>query len=203
MQDIYTPYLFDLTTGEYKVYDREGDNLVTRQVLADGTVIASAIPQRVGNNGTIVPARSSILLPGAADFISMEEYIASRNSSYADWMKEHLSLEIAGENEPFIASGLCCFNDDMSVMVSGVQIYSPLSDGPRDEFGHPETFFTYIFTDMEEAGIKGISSLDDGIIRVYNLQGVSVLKTKEKDDLKSLAPGIYIINGKKTIISSR
>ena len=43
-------------------------------------------------------------------------------------------------------------------------------------------------------------SFNDGILRVYNLQGVNVMNAKDSSALKSLAPGIYIINGKKVAL---
>lgn len=38
---------------------------------------------------------------------------------------------------------------------------------------------------------------------VYNLMGVKVLDTTDESDLRTLAPGIYVVNGKKTVISNR
>lgn len=39
------------------------------------------------------------------------------------------------------------------------------------------------------------------IFVVYNLQGILILRTKTIEDLKNLPAGIYIVNGKKTIIN--
>lgn len=52
-----------------------------------------------------------------------------------------------------------------------------------------------------ESGVHAItSSMDDGYYRVYTLQGVNVMTTKEKSDLNNLTPGIYVINRHKVII---
>lgn len=40
----------------------------------------------------------------------------------------------------------------------------------------------------------------DGYFRVYTIQGVNVMTTKEKSDLNKLNPGLYIINRQKVII---
>lgn len=40
----------------------------------------------------------------------------------------------------------------------------------------------------------------DGLYTVYNLQGARVMFTYDKNDLKCLTPGIYIINGRKTAV---
>lgn len=51
-----------------------------------------------------------------------------------------------------------------------------------------------------EAGISDI--IQDGEeVSVYNLTGTLVLKTRNKEALNSLLPGLYIINGKKVMIS--
>lgn len=50
------------------------------------------------------------------------------------------------------------------------------------------------------AGITGISADANGMYRVYNLNGMNVLNTTDARDIKGLAKGLYIINGKKAII---
>lgn len=50
-------------------------------------------------------------------------------------------------------------------------------------------------------GVKEILSADEnGLYKVYNLQGVNVLNTDNALDLNYLPKGIYIVNGKKIII---
>lgn len=53
----------------------------------------------------------------------------------------------------------------------------------------------YPFTYGSSTGVSGIEN--DGIYRVYNLQGVQVM---EGSDLNSLENGIYIVNGKKIVV---
>lgn len=50
------------------------------------------------------------------------------------------------------------------------------------------------------AGIKGIEPNAPEKIRVYNLYGVKLLETEDNSLLKTLAPGFYIVNGKKIMI---
>ena len=53
----------------------------------------------------------------------------------------------------------------------------------------------------EDAGIEGIEMMhEDGIIKVFNPQGLKVLETKDASSLKQLPKGIYIVNGKKVMI---
>lgn len=53
-----------------------------------------------------------------------------------------------------------------------------------------------------EGGYSGIDQMmeSDGLYRVYNLQGINVLNTQDKNALNNLPAGIYIINGKKTLL---
>lgn len=56
-----------------------------------------------------------------------------------------------------------------------------------------------VVTDTE-MGIDDIELSENEIIRVYTLQGVNILNTTEKSDLKKLSPGLYIINRQKIMI---
>ena len=58
--------------------------------------------------------------------------------------------------------------------------------------------------DKVKLGGAGVESLvaepTDGIYKVYNLQGVKVLETKDTNNVNTLPAGIYIVNGKKVIL---
>ena len=51
-------------------------------------------------------------------------------------------------------------------------------------------------TTIEEIGFDE----NDDYYRVFNIQGVNIMNTRDKSDLKKLNPGIYIINRKKIVI---
>ena len=51
----------------------------------------------------------------------------------------------------------------------------------------------------EGADVKTID-VENGPTVVYNLMGVKVLETSDRDDLNNLPKGLYIINGKKTLL---
>ena len=52
----------------------------------------------------------------------------------------------------------------------------------------------------ENSGVKDIvTESENGIFRVYNTQGISVLETEDASELNNLPKGIYIINGKKVM----
>ena len=51
-----------------------------------------------------------------------------------------------------------------------------------------------------QAGVESIVAAQDGVYRVFNLQGVKVLETTDASAISNLGKGIYIINGKKVIL---
>lgn len=51
-----------------------------------------------------------------------------------------------------------------------------------------------------ESTVSAIESADYNIMSVYNLQGICIIKNATDDQLQTLPAGIYIINGKKTIL---
>lgn len=56
-------------------------------------------------------------------------------------------------------------------------------------------------TVIGNAGVEGMMVDSNGDYIVYNLNGSFVLKTRDKNDIYKLNPGIYIINGKKVLIA--
>lgn len=51
-----------------------------------------------------------------------------------------------------------------------------------------------------DASVEVIASDSEGVFRVYNTAGVLVMETKDSASLQTLAPGLYIVNGRKLII---
>ncbi len=64
-----------------------------------------------------------------------------------------------------------------------------------------EIRLTYVINGSE--GIMGITADPVNGFMVYNMNGVLIMQTKEANDLKSLANGIYIINGKKVFLHNK
>ena len=154
------------------------------QILPDGTVIA-ATPRDSGHNTFIKPA-------GQDNFMSFYSYLDQTNPSYAAW----LNADVPN------GAGLVSASDDLTVFAGGCQIYN-LSNSLQSQWGSSNLmFYSYVMTDARTfAGVEeNLVDADNGVYRVFNLQGVNVLTTENKADLNNLAKGIYIINGKKTII---
>ena len=51
----------------------------------------------------------------------------------------------------------------------------------------------------ENVGIDAVDA-ENGLYNVYNYQGIRVLNNADKDAVKALPAGFYIINGKKVVI---
>ena len=49
------------------------------------------------------------------------------------------------------------------------------------------------------SGIEAIFA-EDGVVNVYKVNGIQILKDAEPAELRSLDPGLYIINGKKVYL---
>ena len=62
-----------------------------------------------------------------------------------------------------------------------------------------ETIYNFSIVDRETLSVAGIFGRDS-VFSIYSLQGVKLMETTVKEDLKRLTKGIYIINGKKVII---
>lgn len=75
-----------------------------------------------------------------------------------------------------------------------------------NEDKHYETKYSYNYNLMVEnsnlgAGINEIlGNGSKSYIDVYNLQGVRVIKNANEDNIRTLSPGIYIIDGKKIVV---
>lgn len=61
--------------------------------------------------------------------------------------------------------------------------------------------YKFTRTDGEWTGVKTAEAEADGIYRVFNLQGVGIMTTRDSEALKTLPKGIYIVNGRKIMVS--
>lgn len=151
-------------------------------ILSDGTMIASTRLMEVPT--------SFILEPNSKEFVPFYEWSAKKYPEITEW------LEINFPN----GSGVVCMSDNKEV-ITGALIPDQLVDYDGDGNFY---YSTYAFSNTKQLALAGIETIisesSDGSYKVYNLQGIKKLDTKDKCELNSLTPGIYIINGKKVII---
>lgn len=192
--DIYKIWVFDLENDTYSIIESENPDIVATGILNDGTVYGTFF-------ATI--NISYIKTPGMTDFIDFAEYIIQVDPTAKEWIDENLMITVndvttSGEVVELIMpdTGQVFVSNDLSVIAAGKNggdVYSYVfSDLPPLEEG-----------DGEGDGDASVSELEknlEGVYKVYNLTGVNVLTTSEPSQLKKLAKGIYIVNGKKYVI---
>ena len=172
-------FIFDTATGEYRKIESHISELNIHQMLSDGTVIAYT------GLFTYGILNSYILLPDREDFIKMSDYLAEINPGYAEWL--HTIF-------PY-GDGIVSTSDDMSVVAGGLDFLHLADEGMYPD----ATLLSYVLPNVTSSASVGSIELQPQaeIYHVFNLQGIKVLETKNKEDIKGLAKGIYIINGKK------
>ena len=181
-QDIWCFDITDFDNVTYNKIDISRKGIFPTQLLSDGTIIGN-VPG--GGEGYVK-------LPNSDVFMDLYEYMGATNPSYADWLNT---------NSPY-GSGMVSFSDDLTVIAGGVNYYN-LSAELQAKLDETNGFYySYVFMDAKTfAGVEeNLVDVDNGVYRVFNLQGVNVMTTENKDDLNNLAKGLYIINGKKTVI---
>jgi hypothetical protein len=66
--------------------------------------------------------------------------------------------------------------------------------------GAPTAYILLTVNNKQGSGISAILPDANGKFTVVNTQGVTLLRTANATELQSLAPGIYIVNGKKYVV---
>jgi hypothetical protein len=62
-----------------------------------------------------------------------------------------------------------------------------------------EIEFTYTVV-PETSGVDSVAAANSELVDVYSIDGVCVLRGAEKSNVSSLAPGVYLVNGKKVLV---
>ena len=174
-------YTFNLENGEIKQYETPDNDYFPQQVLADGTILIT--------KGLKEVPTAYILLPGNYEFMTIQEYFDSiGHGEVAEWLDE---LCPGG-------TGVVNMSADKSVM-TGALYAAQMADF---DFEFSDYYYSTYIVYLGEAGVESIiDQSPDGIYKVYNLQGVKVLETKDGAELNSLGKGVYVINGKKVILA--
>lgn len=203
-EETYTPYMFDLTSnelsldnGSIKKLESEHNKLIPRQILADGTVICIA-PMANYYSIDLTPVKSYVANPGETRLMPIEDFLETKQPALALWMNDFLQREVivnTDENgvpvyDDVLVSGYVSMSDDFSVVIGGVEGYT---------FNYIYDYFTYVYP-SSAAGVESVADSAPEGYKVFNLNGVNILNTQNKEDLKNLPKGIYIVNGKKTAI---
>jgi hypothetical protein len=220
---VYTPYLFDLETGEYIEF-KDNNNSVS-YVSNSGEVFgARALFDGVTRMGF---ARAA----GADKFVPFYEYLATRDKSVATWVEENTDMayvesvnsEVDDDDENYlqwaedVLSGLPVGNEDASVIAAWVYDY----------FDDDVPYYTYVFqmSDRTNGVASTLADKSFGVkvnangeiavtgnaasIEVYNLQGAKVYSNNAPTATvqTELGAGFYVVkatsvDGKKSIVKA-
>lgn len=67
-----------------------------------------------------------------------------------------------------------------------------------------DALYSFSIVDTSEegdtTGIAGIEADKEGQYRVYDINGVNLLNTRDAKEIRSLTPGLYIVNGRKVVV---
>lgn len=179
-------WVFNNEDGSYRKIESKYTNIIAQQILSDGTIVAA-------NPYMSSPITTYMLLPGADDFISVKEYLEASSPVLYTWMEENL----------YSGTGHVPVADDKSIWAGGIVDGNLFPDSPTaEEMGSQDIEnATYVFGKAPYSGVKAVEmQVPDGIYEVYNLQGVKVLRTADKNDIDNLLPGLYMVNGKKIMV---
>ena len=180
-------YKFDITTKTFTKIALPQKEAAPKQVLSDGTIIV-CLPINVRPEVNINP-NTWFLRPGSSQYLTVQDYLRPDYPEFAEYIEKDFSH----------GNGIVAASNDLSVISSGLTVlcrsdYSYELDAPF--------YSTYIITGLRAAGVESIADTPEaGIYRVFNLQGVKLLETKEAQLLNTLGNGVYIVNGKKILIS--
>lgn len=180
-KSLYPTYLYDVKTKELTlVPDLEnGDYPLGRQILTDGTLIATTTASQM-------PPTSYVLAAGAEKYVPFMDFYATVSKEGADWLKENFKKTIEDEyydwdTEEFIPveydlmlDGLVNVSDDWSVVTGGVMAYF---------YSEDHMYESYLI--IGEPNSVGAVATDAVPVKktFYNLQGV---------EIKEPASGLYI-----------
>lgn len=193
---IYTPYIINVADGTYQTYPQDGIRPVLSSVAADGTMLGHYTNKYNIQEAYIMPA-------GETTFVPLQDYFAIHNPELAQWMKDNLYHEMYGMEfdptiEDYIEVPVDGYNTGIPLTTPDMSLFSLAVDVNWD--ADDALTYGYLFS----PGIAGVESLVaeplDGVYKVYNLQGVKTLETKDATQIESLAKGIYIVNGKKVLV---
>ena len=79
-------------------------------------------------------------------------------------------------------------------------LYVPNSSLSLYKRSEPWIWFVGNIKPLEESGVESVVYANEGYFRVFDLKGANILNTSNKSEIDNLSPGIYIINGKKTVV---
>lgn len=171
-------YKFNSDNSQYVSYSTPSNEYFPCQILPDGTLIIT--------KGIMDVPSSYLMLPGSDEFITVQDYFRANYPEVSEWL----------DNTVPGGTGVLLSNYDKTVF-TGALIPDQLAFGNSENDPY---YHTYII-DLNASGIESIvDETEDGLYKVYNLQGVKVMESKDASVINNLPKGIYVVNGKKVAV---
>lgn len=182
----YSPWVFDLTEGTISKYTDIG-NIMATYVADDGTVLATS--------ASITDRQRFAYVIAGGNCLGMQEWIASKVPSYGTWISENMTFPVIIDSEwDEIHDRWIDTTEDMTLtgVPTGTPDLSKIGVWINNEWDFATESEAYIF-DIE-AGVNSVDRINaasEGKV-IYDLSGRKLREIS--------APGIYIIDGKKTMV---
>lgn len=180
-------YKFDLISESIEELHPPISTAFPRSVLADGMLIVTTPLMEFPS--------SWFMLPGTTEFVTPQAYYQTVDPTVSEWFDQALPQ----------GTGAISLSDDKSVMVTAVLPYQMGDNYDYGDENIPGSGDGYLYSSyilrFSQAGVESvIADPEGGVYKVYNLQGVKVLETKNPADVNALGKGLYIVNGKKILL---
>ncbi len=145
-----------------------------------------------------------ILFPDATsatvNYSLLEPATLTEQSNAADKYEETGNIEII-ETQSRAATGVtAAITFDPAPTKKAIYSLSIKEDAIRLDGGNPSPAITNEYNTDVLTGIFEIFADEDGNVTVFTIDGKAVLKNAPAESLRTLDKGLYIINGKKTLV---
>lgn len=193
------PLVINLEDNSYEFLVQEGGSPIVTSATNAGDILGYSSSWEV-KQAYIIPA-------GEKTFIPLHDYITSVNPELGKWVHNNLyhdvlfGVEWDSEMGTWVdhlfagyATGMPFTNPDFSLIALSVE-----EDWSWQESGAMTV--GYLFSRDATLGVESLVEENiEGVYRVFNLQGVKLLETKDASEVNNLPSGIYVVNGKKILL---
>ncbi len=204
------PYYTAETSGKYKVVIPEG---AFEFIQSDGSIyLSSKIEAEYTVKSEVKPYNYTVT-PAEGDVTSLDVITFSLDGVSAwIWSSQEVGVVAfdASGNELGKTALTCGYDENWSIVFSidfatpitqigecTVVVGSGLFDTNSDGIDDNESF-EFNYNIVKEGSISDVAVEDN--FNIYSVDGILVKRNAVKEDLNSLDPGIYIVNGKKIMV---
>lgn len=180
----------DWQTSNSKIATVSANGLITAIAVGDATITASY-------NGKVASCEVKVNITEAESIeLNYTELILGVEESY------QLVAKVNPDNTTDPTVKWSSSNEEVAI-VSEEGLITTIAEGYSSIIAVCGNVYAIcnLTVNGDMSDIQKIQSAEfDGYYRVYNLQGINILTTKQKSDLNNLPRGIYVINGQKILI---